>query len=142
MEEYRQKSWFSRNWGWVLGGGCLTLIIIVIAFFGSIFFGVTKMFTSSTPYKYAMEQTVTNEKVISLLGEPIEKDGMMQGNISLNGDDGEADFIIPIKGPNGEARIVVLARKDYGEWTYEKLYVQIKDTKEQVNLLDKTLEGN
>ena len=142
MEEYRQKSWFSRNWGWVLGGGCLTLIILVIVFFGSIFFGVTKMFTSSTPYKYAMEQTVTNEKVISLLGEPIEKDGIMQGNISLNGDDGEADFRIPIKGTNGEARIVVVARKNYGEWIYEQLYVQIKDTKEQVNLLDKTLEGN
>ena len=142
MEEQRQKSWFSRNWGWVVGGGCLTLIIIVIVFFGSIFYGVSKMFTSSTPYKYAMEQASTNEEVISILGKPIESDGMINGNISLNGDDGEADFRLPIKGPKGEARIVVVATKDYGEWIYEKLYVQIKDTQEEINLLDKVLEGN
>lgn len=142
MEEQRQKSWFSRNWGWVLGGGCLTLIIIVVLFFGSIIFGVSKMFTSSTPYKNAMEQAFTNDDVVAILGEPIESDGIMQGNISLNGDDGEADFRIPIKGPNGNARIVVVAYKNYGEWTYEKLYVQIKETKEVINLLDKGLEGN
>ena len=142
MEEHRPKSWLSRNWGWVLGGGCLTLIIIVIAFVGSIFFGVSKMFTSSTPYKYAMEQSMTNDEVVNLLGEPIESDGIMQGNISLKNDDGEADFTIPIKGPKGDARIVVVATKSNGDWTYEQLYVQIKDTKEEINLLDKALEGN
>ncbi|WP_299113862.1 cytochrome c oxidase assembly factor Coa1 family protein [uncultured Winogradskyella sp.] len=141
MEEYRKKSWFSRNWGWVLGGGCLTIIVLLVVFVGSIFFGVTKMFTSSTPYKYAMEQATTNENIIALIGEPIEKDGMLQGNISLNGDDGEADFKIPIKGPKGEARIVVVAKKDYGKWVYEKLYVQIKDSQKQINLMEEKLEG-
>ncbi len=62
-----------------------------------------------------MEQTISNEEVIDLLGEPIESDGIMQGNISLNGDDGETNFRIPIKGPKGEARIVVIATKDYGD---------------------------
>ena len=142
MEEQIQKSWFSRNWGWVVGGGCLLLIVIGVLGLGGLIFGVSKMFTSSTPYKYAMELTTTNEEVISLLGEPIETDGIMQGNISLDGNDGEADFKIPIKGPKGEARIIVLATKDYGDWTYEALYVQIKDTKEEINLLDKALEGN
>ncbi|GGI56480.1 cytochrome c oxidase assembly factor Coa1 family protein [Winogradskyella haliclonae] len=141
MEEQIKKSWFSRNWGWVLGGGCLTLIIVFVVFIGSIVFGVSKMFTSSTPYKYAIEQASANEKVISILGEPIEKDGIMNGNITLNGDDGEADFKIPIKGPKAEARIVVVAIKTNGDWTYERLFVQIKETQEEINLLEKDLEG-
>lgn len=142
MENRQEKSWFARNWGWLLGGGCFVLILIVALGIGSLIFGVSKMFTSSTPYKYAMEQATSNQDVIDLIGSPIETDGIMQGNINLSGDDGEADFKIPIKGSKGKGRIVVVATKDYGKWTYEKLYVQIKDSEEQINLLDKVLEGN
>ena len=142
MEHNQKKSWFSRNWGWLLGGGCLVLIVIAVLGVGSLIFGVSKMFTSSTPYKYAMEQATSNEDLKVIIGSPIETDGIMQGNINLNGDDGEADFRIPIKGSKGNGRIVVVATKDYGKWTYEKLYVQIKDSEEQINLLNKALESN
>lgn len=143
MEELKHKdSWLKRNWGWVLGGGCLLLIVIITLGIGSLIFGVSKMFTSSEPYKYAFEQALNNDKVIALLGEPIETDGIMEGNISLNNDDGEADFEVPIRGPKGEARIIVIATKDYDNWTYEKLYVQIKDTQEEINLLKELLDDN
>ncbi len=142
MENRQEKSWFARNWGWVLGGGCFVLILIVALGIGSLIFGVSKMFTSSTPYKYAMEQATSNQDVKDLIGSPIETDGIMQGNINLSGDDGAADFKILIKGSKGKGRIVVIATKDYGKWKYEKLYVQIKDSEEQINLLDKVLEGN
>lgn len=143
MEEYKQKSWFGRNWLWVLpAGGCLTLIILVIFGAGSLFFGVTKMFSSSEPYEYAFEQATTNKDVVRILGEPIERKGMVNGKISLNNDDGEANFKIPISGPNGTGRIVVVAIKSHGKWIYEKLYVQFKSAEEDINLLDKVLEGN
>lgn len=142
MENRQEKSWFARNWGWVLGGGCFVLILIVALGIGSLIFGVSKMFTSSTPYKYAMEQATSNQDLKDLIGSPIETDGIMQGNINLSGDDGAADFKILIKGSKGKGRIVVIATKDYGKWKYEKLYVQIKDSEEQINLLDKVLEGN
>ncbi|WP_430466983.1 cytochrome c oxidase assembly factor Coa1 family protein [Winogradskyella ouciana] len=143
MENYKKKSWFGRNWLWVLPvGGCLTLIVLIVLGAGTLFFGVSKMFTSSEPYKYAMEQVSNNEEVISILGEPIEKDGMLNGNINLSGGDGEADFRIPISGPNGTGRIVVKATKSYGKWTYEKLYTQFQGEQNDINLLDKSLEGN
>ncbi len=142
MEEVKQRSWWSRNWPWVVPvGGCLTLIVIGIVGIGSLFFGVTKMIKNSTPYEYALEQTKQNQDVIDALGEPIDTDGMMQGNISLSNDDGEADMKIPIKGPKGEGTITVVANKYNGEWTYEKLFVLIKETNEEINLLDKSLEG-
>jgi len=142
MEEIKQKSWIGRNWMWVLPvGGCLTIIVLFVLGAGAIFFGVSKMFTSSTPYEYAMNQASSNSEVIAILGEPIESDGIISGNISLKNDDGEADFKIPIKGSNGKARIVVVGKKIYGKWEYEKLYVLIKETQEEINLLDKNLEG-
>ena len=142
MEEIKRKSWFGRNWLWVLPvGGCLTIIILFVLGVGAIFFGVSEMFTSSTPYSYAVERAFENKEVTRVLGKPLETDGIISGNISLENDDGEADFKIPIAGPNGKARIVVVANKTYGKWVYEKLYVLIKETHEEINLLDKDLEG-
>jgi hypothetical protein len=141
MEEVRQKSWFGRNWIWVVPlGGCLTLIIIGIIFIGTLFFGVTNMFKNSTPYEYALEQASHNPEVAFILGNPIEADGMISGNISIKNNTGIADFSIPIKGSKGTGRIVVVAEKKDGEWMYEKLYVLIKETQEEINLLKSVLE--
>ncbi|MHA7841799.1 MAG: cytochrome c oxidase assembly factor Coa1 family protein [Winogradskyella sp.] len=143
MEGYNRKSWFRRNWKWLLPvGGCLTLILMLMVLVGTLFFGVTRMFANSEPYQYALEQASTNEKVIAVMGEPIEKKGIVSGNMSLSDDDGEANFKLPIKGPKGEGSIVILAVKNYGEWTYEELYVQIEDSDEVINLLDKRAEEN
>ena len=143
MEGYNRKSWFRRNWKWLLPvGGCLTLILMLMVLVGTLFFGVTKMFANSEPYQYALEQASTNEKVIAVMGEPIEKKGIVSGNMSLSDDDGEANFKLPIKGPKGEGSIVILAVKNYGEWIYKELYVQIEDSEEVINLLDKRAEEN
>ncbi|GAA3600339.1 cytochrome c oxidase assembly factor Coa1 family protein [Flavivirga amylovorans] len=142
MEDIKRKSWFGRNWPWVLPvGGCLTIIILFALGAGAIFFGVSKIFKSSAPYTYAVERAFENEDVIDFLGEPLETDGIISGNISLKNDEGEADFEIPIAGKNGDGSIIVVANKINDEWVYEKLYVLIKETKEEINLLDKGLEG-
>lgn len=87
MEGYNRKSWFRRNWKWLLPvGGCLTLILMLMVLVGTLFFGVTKMFANSEPYQYALEQASTNEKVIAVMGEPIEKKGIVSGNMSLSDD--------------------------------------------------------
>jgi len=142
IEQVQQKSWFSRNWMWLVPvGGCLTIILLFVFGIGALIFGAFSMITNSTPYEYALEQAKNNPQVIELLGTPIDTDGIMQGNISFENDEGNADFQIPIEGPNEKAKIIVIAQKDYGEWIYEELYVEIKESKEKINLLDKSLEG-
>lgn len=141
-EQVPQKSWFHRNWMWLVPvGGCLTIILLFVFGIGALIFGAFGMLTNSTPYEYALDQAKNNVQVIELLGTPIDTDGIMQGNISFKNDEGSADLQIPIEGPNGKARIIVIAQKNYGEWIYEDLYVEIKETNEKINLLDKTLEG-
>ena len=142
MEVQKQKSWWGRNWPWVLPvGGCLTVIILFVFGVGAIFFGVTKALKNSTPYEYTVELAKNDSQVIAVLGNDIDTDGMFSGSISLDDDGGNADFVIPLKGERGKGSLVVKAEKIDGEWVYEKLHVLIKDTQEQINLLDKTLEG-
>ena len=141
-EHVQQKSWFSRNWIWVVPtGGCLLIIILFAFGIGAAIFGVSKIFTGSAPYEYAVEQASKNEQVIEQLGAPVETAGIMQGNISTTNNSGEVDIKIPLKGPKGRGSVTIKGQKIDGEWFYEEFYVIIKETNEKINLLDKTLEG-
>ena len=138
----QQKSWFSRNWIWVVPvSGCLMIILLFIFGVGAAIFGVTKIITNSEPYEYAFDLAKTDERVLNILGDPIESDGIMQGNISISNSEGEANFRIPIKGPKAAAYVQVVAERYAGDWEYEELYVIIKETNEKINLLDQGLEG-
>ena len=143
MSEYvQQKSWFSRNWLWVVPvSGCLIIILLLIFGVGAAIFGVTKLMTGSEPYEYALEKATNDPIVIQYLGDAIESNGMMQGNISLNNNSGQANITIPIKGNKDKGVITVVGKKNNGEWIYEELYVKIKEKNITINLIDKGLEG-
>jgi len=144
MEEHqKQKSWFSRNWPWVVPvGGCLTIIILFFVFLGSVIFGVSKVISNSTPYEDAISRAQEDEYIIQLLGEPIEKNGIVQGEISIENGTGLANISIPIKGPKGEAKVYVVGTKEHDEWTYSELYVVPEETNEQVDLLWEENQNN
>jgi hypothetical protein len=145
MEEIKQKNWFQRNWMWAVpvggcGCGCIVIILFFIFGIGAAFFGVSKMFDEATPVKYATALAYNSPEVIEALGDSIEKYGIPSGNISLTNDDGEIDFSIPIKGSKGEGALIIKGIKVAGKWVYEDLYVLIKDSQEQINLLEKITE--
>jgi hypothetical protein len=145
MEEIKQKNWFQRNWIWAVpvggcGCGCIVIALLFVFGIGATFFGVSKMFNESTPVKYATELAYKNPKVIEALGDIIEKNGIPSGNISLNNNDGEIDFSVPIKGSKGTAAIIIRGLKISGKWVYEDVYVLIKNSQEQINLLEKVTE--
>ncbi|MFC4635149.1 cytochrome c oxidase assembly factor Coa1 family protein [Dokdonia ponticola] len=140
-ELIEQKSWWNRNWKWVVPvGGCLTLIILFIAFLATVIFGATKMMSGSEPYQDSLTKAQQNEQVIELLGEPIETVGIMQGSISFSNNDGDADIRIPIKGPNGEGIIYVVAEKRNDVWTYSEQEVRIDQNNEVIDLLNEGLD--
>ena len=71
----------------------------------------------------------------------ISEGTIFKGDISLKNNSGHADLRIPIEGDKGKGTIVLKGDKYNGDWTYEELYIIIKDTQEAINLLDKSLEG-
>ena len=141
-ESIEQKSWFRRNWMWLVPvSGCFTIILLFVLGIGATIFGVSKLFTESAPYEYALEQASNNAEVIEYLGENIESNGIMQGTISLKNNTGNANITIPIKGTKGKGSVTIVGEKLDGEWVYSALFVMIKDTNERINLLNKSLEG-
>ena len=142
MEIEKQKSWFGKNWPWVIPvGGCLAVILLFVFGVGAAIFGGMKMLKSSEPYEYAIEKASTNQELITIIGEPIETDGIMQGSMNYSNGDASVDITIPLKGPKGKASVSIKGDKREDVWIYEAFYITIKDTQEQINLLDKNLEG-
>ncbi len=136
-ENTKRKSWFGRNWPWVLPvGGCLVAIILFIAFFGAIFFGVTSLMTDSQAYSDAMNAASQNEQVMNYLGEPLESHGMMSGNINYSNGSGSADLSIPIRGPKGEGILTVEGEGRGENWTYDIMNVYIEEQDRVINLLE------
>ena len=140
MEEYKQKSWFARNWGWVLGGGCLSIIVVVVLAVGGLIYKVSDTIKEAEPYKYALAKTIENENVIEFLGSPIETNGMGSTSYQYSNGTTTAELAIPIKGPKDEGSIIVSAEKINDEWAYSLLYVKIDGETEAINLLDTDTE--
>ena len=123
-----QPSWWKRNWKWVVPvGGCFTIIIIAVIAIGSIFYGVANAIEDSQPYEYALEKINADEDLINALGSPIEKDGMIQGNINWKNGDKSAIMAIPIAGPKGTATLFIDATGKDDEWNYHEIRVEVDE---------------
>jgi len=136
MEAQRQKSWFGRNWGWVVGGGCLSLIVITVLTIGGLIYKVTDVVRESEPYTHAYTKAIENERVIEFLGTPIETNGIGNTSYKYSNGNSTAELTIPIKGPKDEGIVIVEAEKINDEWAYNVLYVKIDGETEAINLLE------
>ena len=125
------KSWLAKNWKWlvlVLATGCIALPVgLVLMIFGLI--------KNTTPYRVAIQEAASDQRVIGLIGEPIEPGWWVSGSTETSGGKGSADLIIPISGPNGRMTIYVEAQKSAGAWSYETLIAESEDSKQRINLL-------
>jgi hypothetical protein len=129
-----KRNWWARNWKWFVPTGCLTLIVLFIAFsvvIVSFAFGIMK---STDIYKESLAKAKTHPAVIEALGSPIKDGFFFSGQTSENGASGEANLSIPISGPRGNGTIYVKAEKSLGRWNYSDLVVEIKKTGERIDL--------
>lgn len=119
-----KRTWWQRNWPWVVPLGCVGSLGSVLGFIALLVFGVFGLIKSSAPYKEALERAQADPLVRSRLGSPLQGGLFLSGQVSTNGGEGSANLAIPISGPKGSGTLVVQARKSRGEWTYSTLEVQ------------------
>ena len=129
------KSWFDRNWKWFVPAGCLTIIVLFLAFVAGILGIVETSFRSSGPYTHALAQAQASSQVSDKIGLPLKPGWFVSGSISINGSSGDADISIPISGPKGKGEIYVVANKIAGVWQYKTLQVSVDGQSDRIDLL-------
>jgi formylmethanofuran dehydrogenase subunit D len=130
-----RANWWTRNWKWFVPTGCLTIVLFFAAFVGLIVVVVFSAMKFSDVYKGALARAKAEPAVVEALGSPIKDRMFVSGSTNVNGASGHADLAIPIYGPKGEAILYVVAEKSLGAWNYSNLVVEIKKTKERIDLL-------
>jgi hypothetical protein len=133
-----RKSWWGRNWKWLVPTGCLGLALLLAGFVALLVVVIFGAMKSSDVYKDAVAKARANPAVIDALGSPLKEGMFLSGNTNVNGASGEANLAIPISGPNGKGTIYVAASKSAGQWTYATLAVEVEKTHERIDLIRTT----
>ncbi len=129
------RSWWSQNWKWFVPTGCLSIIVLSVAFLVGVFFLASGMMKSSDVYRTALARAKSNPAVIEALGEPLQEGLLVTGKTEVTGGSGAADIGIPITGPKGKGTIYAVATKSAGRWTYRALEVEVNGREDRINLL-------
>jgi len=132
-----KTNWWKRNWKWFVPLGCFSVVLLFLAFIGSILVIVFSAMKSTDVYKEALARAKADPAVIEALGSPIKEGFLLSGNTNVNGAAGESNLAIPISGPKGKGTIYVSANKALGQWNYSGLVVEIGETHERIDLLHK-----
>jgi len=134
----RKPNWWKRNWKWFVPLGCVTMALLFLAFVGSILLIVFSAMKATDVYKEALARAKAEPAVIEALGSPIKDGFLMSGNTNVDGASGESNLAIPISGPKGKGTIYVSANKSLGQWNYSGLVVEIGQTHQRIDLLQKS----
>lgn len=95
------------------------LRLVLLSFF--------RLFRSSGAWKEAVALATADPRVRQALGDPVAPGAWVGGRIHVvNGDRGEAAFVVPLHGPRGEASLRVQALKNRGVWSFQLLQAQVR----------------
>lgn len=137
MPRPEERSWWSRNWIWVVPAGCLGILLMPVACVAGLGLLLYGTITSSDLFSLSLETAQNHPAIIEALGQPVEHGWLFEGSIDINGSTGDADYSITISGPKGNATLHVVAEKHAGEWEFETLEVELEDGR-RIDLLEST----
>jgi len=135
LPEPMRKNWLEQNPRWKIPLGCLTLLFLVGIFVVVLMTIITTSFRSSDVYKQAMAEAAANAQVHERIGETIQADWLISGQLNVNGSTGNANLSIPISGTRGRGTIQAVAYKSGGVWRFTKLQVMVAGRAAGIDLL-------
>jgi len=102
----------------------LLVLAIGIYIFGiaNLVFRVIKL---SVPYRHAVQVATNDARVQAILGAPVKPGWTVGGTVSARRASGGARLSIPLQGTAQKGRLCVVATKLAGDWSYQKLELNV-----------------
>jgi hypothetical protein len=129
------RSWWQRNWKWVVPGGCFALFALFALFLASVASLAFTVIRHTAVFHEAVMRAEANPQVRAELGEPIRQGWWVSGQVNTTGSSGNADIAIPLTGSKSSGRVYAVAHKSAGRWTYDTLEVEVEGRPERISLL-------
>ena len=141
-----EKNWFTRNWKWLVPTFLFLILCGAISTFISIenTTDVIQAYSDNSLYEKAIEKAKTNERVIEVIGEieQIDKLAILEGTAIYSNNNNSIETSIRIKGTKGKGKMDIVADKKGTEWIYNKINIRIKNPKEEIQILNDSIDVN
>lgn len=128
-----QGHWFSRNWKWIVGLGCLLPMLCCGGSVAVVAFGVMKVVKESSIYADAQERLKNSPQAAEALGAPVALEGFPMGSINTKNGRTEADLTLRARGSKQKATLFVIAEQEGEKIVYHRLDL-LTDQGERVDL--------
>lgn len=127
-----KKSWFSRNWKWLVPVVLLVIGLSCVCCVGGGVYSLFGLMKSNYVYQHGLEMVQLNPRAQQLLGTPIKPGLFVSGSIEETPTTGSADLSFSVSGPKGSGTVYVKGKKSGGNWVITSLVLELKDTGERV----------
>lgn len=134
----RPKSWFEKNWRWLVPVIASGMLLVMTVFVFAILTFVFSIIRNTYPYQYATQCASQSSAVAERIGTPLHFGWFVIGQINYPGSGGNAHLRIPISGPKGKGTIVVEGKRRDGRWEFQALEVDVAGSSEPINLLEES----
>lgn len=124
----------STTWVKWLGLGCGCLFLTAVLGIGGVAFLGLSMLQRSGAYQEALAQVQESSAAREALGEPIDKGWWATGSVETSGPSGEASIAFPVHGPRGRGKVYAEAIRSGGEWSFQRLEVEVAETGQRIDL--------
>jgi len=136
-----QKSWWKRNWKWLVSVCGISLFLIgvfITSGMGEISAHFVRAYSDMTLYNNAIDKVNSVQKVKELLGEiePIDNLAIFEGEVQYSNNNKTVNTTIRLKGTKGYARMDIIADKVNNEWVYKKINIRIKNPPEKKQTIE------
>jgi type II secretion system protein G len=139
MEMPRPRSWWSRNWIWVVLVSVFGLVLVCGGSCAGIFAFVTQTIKGSDAYKQAVARAEADPQVVAELGQPITTGWWAGGAVQETPTTGTAALVIPLKGPKGSGTLMAEGNRQGASWVFNELKL-ISGSGQQLDLLPATTD--
>lgn len=133
--QVQRRSWWSRNWKWVVPVGCVTPLLVCGGLFTLLFTLIFGLIKQSGAYQDSLALVRADERVTAVLGEPIEPGWLVSGSVNTSGASGNAVLSYTVSGPRGKGTVYLEATMKGSRWVFDTLEFDT-DATDPIDLLD------
>lgn len=137
-----EKSWFSKNWIWLILGilaGILILFFVISSNSKNGLSDTVTAFKEDSLYDKAIEQANKNPEVIETIGEiaPIDKLAILEGSSSYSNNNNVVNLSVRVNGSKKNGKLEIQANRNGSKWDYKKILIRIKNPNKEIIVINK-----
>jgi len=136
-ELLRQKSWWQRNFKWLVPVALIAAVVAVVFSFTGSMGDFAQAYADMPLYEKAHNKAASDNRVAEKLGtlKPIDKMTVAEGAVNYSEDGNAMNGTITLKGSKGKGKMDINAIKVNGAWQYNSIKVRLKNPDSEIVVL-------